>query len=292
MPQGAPQSPPRAPLQVAFLGAGNIARCLLDGLIAGGFAPASFCASDPDAGQLAKLAARHPGLVTTGANRAAVEDCDVAFACVKPGAVEAVCRDVADVLARRDALMISVAAGVPLALLDAWSGARLAVIRCMPNTPVAAARGVAALCAGVRVSAAQRARAEALLGAAAVTAWIDEEQLDLVTALSGSGPAYFFRVTEAFAEAATKLGLAPDVARRLAVATFGGAAALADAAGGDVAALRRQVTSPGGTTERGLAQMEQAGIAKMAEAVLAAGAARAAQIAAEVAARDAAREEH
>ena len=276
--------------QVAFVGAGNIARCLMDGLIAGGLAPASLCASDPDAGRLAELAARHPGLATTSANRDAVEGCDVAFACVKPGAVQAVCRDVAEVLARRDAPLISVAAGVPLALLDAWSGARVAVVRCMPNTPVAAARGVAALCAGARVSPAQRDEIEALLGAAAVTVWIDDEkQMDLVTALSGCGPAYFFRVTEAFAEAAAKLGLATNTARRLAVATFGGAAALADAAaaaGGGVAELRRQVTSPGGATERGLAEMEQAGIAKLAEAVLAAAAARAAEITAEVAARE------
>lgn len=273
--------------QVAFIGAGNIARCLMDGLIAGGLAPASLAASDPDAGRLAELAARHPGLATTSANRDAVQGCDVAFACVKPGAVQAVCRDVADVLARRGALLVSVAAGVPLTLLDAWSGARLAVVRCMPNTPVAAARGAAALCAGARVSSAQRGEIEALLGTAAVTVWIaDERQMDLVTALSGCGPAYFFRVTEAFAEAAAKLGLAPDVARRLALATFGGAAALADTAGGDVADLRRRVTSPGGATERGLAEMERGGIAELAEAVLAAAAARAAEITAEVATRE------
>ena len=279
--------------QVAFIGAGNISRCIVDGLTAGGLAATSFCVSDPDAGRLAQLAKRHPGLATAASNRDAVEGCDVAFACVKPDAVQAVCRDVADVLARRGALLISVAAGVPLALLDIWSGARLAIVRCMPNTPVAAARGVAALCAGARVSPAQRDVAETLLGAAAVTLWLDDEaQMDLVTALSGSGPAYFFRVTEAFADAGAKLGLEAGAARRLAVATFCGAAALADAGGGDVAALRRQVTSPGGTTERGLAEMEQAGIAELAEAVLAAAAARAAEITAETGADVAPREQH
>ncbi len=271
--------------KVAFLGAGNIARCLVDGLTAGGLEAGSFRVSDPDAGRLAKLAARHPGLATATSNRDAVEDCDVAFACVKPDAVQAVCRDVSGVLARRGAPLVSVAAGVPLALLDAWSGARLAIIRCMPNTPVAAARGVAALCAGARVSQAQRDEVEALLGTAATTVWLDDEtQMNLVTALSGSGPAYFFRVTEAFADAAARLGLEAHAARRLAVGTFRGAAALTDAAGGDVAALRRQVTSPGGTTERGLAAMERAGIAELAEAVLAAATARAAEIAANVAA--------
>ena len=262
----------------AFIGAGNISRSLIDGLMAGGLDVSTFGVSDPDAGQLAKLTGRYPGLATSITNRDVIEDCDVAVLCVKPDSVHTVCRETAGALARRKALLISAAAGVPLALLDRWTGARLAIIRCMPNTPVAVGRGVAALCAGARVSRPQRETAEQLLGAAAVTVWItDEKHMNLITALSGSGPAYFFRVVQAFENAAVRLGLETDTARRITIGTFCGAAALADVAG-DVAGGIHQVTSKGGTTERGLAELEQAGLEQLAEKVLTAAATRAAEI--------------
>ncbi len=271
--------------RVAFIGAGNIARSLIGGLTANGLAAADLRVSDPDAAQLAQLAERHRGLAAFASNAAAAEDCDFAVLCVKPGIVRAVCEEIAGALAQCGGVLMSVAAGVPLARLDEWSGARLAVIRCMPNTPVAVGRGVIALCAGARVSQAQRDAAGRLLGGVGVTVWLDDESgMDLVTALSGSGPAYFFRIVEAFEQAAAELGLPADAARRLARGTFCGAAALADNdngdGGGDVARLRREVTSPGGTTESGLAALEEGGINRLARAVLAAAAKRSAELAA------------
>ncbi|MDD9886022.1 MAG: pyrroline-5-carboxylate reductase [Gammaproteobacteria bacterium] len=267
--------------RIAFIGAGNIARSLIGGLTAHGLPAADLRVSDPDGAQLARLAERHPGLATFASNPAAAADCDFAVLCVKPDAVRAVCGEMAGALARRGGVLLSVAAGVPLARLDEWSGAQLAIIRCMPNTPVAVGRGVVALCAGARVSAAQRDAAGQLLGGVAVTVWLDDESgMDLVTALSGSGPAYFFRIVEAFEQAAAELGLPADAARRLARGTFCGAAALADGGDGDVARLRQQVTSPGGTTESGLAALEEGGINRLARTVLAAAAKRSAELAA------------
>ncbi len=265
----------------AFIGAGNISRSLIGGLTGHGLAAAAFTVSDPDAGQLARLAERHPGLATSLSNRDAVADCDLAVLCVKPGIVQAVCREMADALARRGGVLVSVAAGVPLARLDEWTGGRLSIIRCMPNTPVEVGCGVVALCAGARVSPAQRDAADHLLGNVATTVWLEDESgMDLVTALSGSGPAYFFRIVEAFEQAAAELGLDLDAARRLARGTFRGAAALAGSGDGDVVRLRRQVTSPGGTTESGLAELEKGGIAELARSVLAAAAKRSAELAA------------
>lgn len=267
--------------RIAFIGAGHIARSLIGGLTGHGLPAADLRVSDPDAAQLAHLAERHPGLATFAANPDAVENCDFAVLCVKPGAVRAVCGEIGGALAQGGGVLMSVAAGVPLARLDEWSGARLAIIRCMPNTPVAVGRGVVALCAGARVSQAQRDAAGRLLGNIAVTVWLDDESgMDLVTALSGSGPAYFFRIVEAFEQAAAELGLPADAARRLARGTFCGAAALAGGGDGDVARLRREVTSPGGTTESGLAALEEGGINRLARTVLAAAAKRSAELAA------------
>ena len=149
-------------------------------------------------------------------------------------------------------LVVSIAAGVPVAAIERWLGSTSALVRCMPNTPALVGAGITGLIANRNVTPAQRKTAEQVLAAAGDVVWFESDaDLDAVTALSGSGPAYFFYVIEALAEAGAKLGLDAEVAKRLIVATAAGAAAMAQ--NDDPADLRQRVTSPGGTTERALA---------------------------------------
>ncbi|SEM73995.1 pyrroline-5-carboxylate reductase [Sphingomonas gellani] len=178
-------------------------------------------------------------------------------------------------------LILSIMAGVPLSALAAPFGGSGRVVRAMPNTPAAIGRGISGLVAGQAVSSADRDRAGGLLGAVGEVVWLATEgDIDLVTAISGSGPAYVFRMTEALAAAGVRLGLAEPVATRLASATLTGAAALVEAESCALADLRRQVTSPGGTTAAGLAQMdEDAGIDDLMARVAQAAARRSVELA-------------
>jgi len=175
---------------------------------------------------------------------------------VKPQMLDAVLPSLVP-LAARDALFVSVAAGAAIARYTAILGEQARIVRTMPNTPAAIGRGITALVAGPNVDAAARAYAERLLRAVGETLWVENEGLiDAVTAVSGSGPAYFFRFTEALARAGEREGLPPDLAMKLARATFSGAGALADARPDPIADLRAEVTSPGGTTAAALARFD------------------------------------
>lgn len=183
-------------------------------------------------------------------------------------------------LARADALFVSIMAGITLqGLSDALGSGR--TVRTMPNTPAAIGQGITAAVAGRDVRMGDFATVNELLGPTGQVVWIDEEaQIDAVTALSGSGPAYFFRFTEALAKAGAEEGLPPDLAMQLARATFTGAAALAGADPAELAELRRQVTSPGGTTAAGLTQMDQEdAIDRLVRKVVEAAAARSRELA-------------
>ncbi len=198
---------------------------------------------------------------------------------VKPQVFPAIAQSLRP-LAARDALFVSIMAGITLAGLgDALGSGR--VVRTMPNTPAAIGRGITAAVAGHAVCDGDRAIVDALLAPTGPVVWIDNEaQIDAVTALSGSGPAYFFRFTEALAQAGAQAGLPPALAMQLARATFTGAAALAEADASDLAELRRQVTSPGGTTAAGLARMDaDDAIDRLAQAIVAAAAARSRELA-------------
>lgn len=183
-------------------------------------------------------------------------------------------------LADRGVFGVSIMAGVTLAALEETLGPR--VVRAMPNTPAAIGKGISAVLAGPGIGAADRAAAEALLAPTGDVVWLENEaQIDAVTAVSGSGPAYFFRFTEALAKAAADEGLPQELAMRLARATFAGAAALADTERAPLAELRRQVTSPGGTTAAGLARMDaDNAIDQLVRAVVEAAAARSRELAA------------
>ena len=231
--------------RIAFVGGGNMAHALATRL--SGSWPGRIVVADPVAAQRARFASP---IATTDDNLAAVADAAIIVLAVKPQILETVARQIAPAL--EDQLVVSIAAGVPIRALEAWLGADRAIVRCMPNTPALIGAGITGVVANASVSTSQRASATELLAAAGDVVWFGSDaELDAVTALSGSGPAYFFYVIEALAEAGARLGLRPEVAKHLAVATAAGAAAMA--ADDDPATLRERVTSPGGTTERALA---------------------------------------
>ena len=231
--------------RIAFIGGGNMAYALATRLAA--TQSAQIIVAEPSADRRACFGA---AVATTTNNVEAVHGANVVVLAVKPQVVETVARQVGAALDAQ-ALVVSIAAGVPLNAIERWLGGTRAVVRCMPNTPALVGAGISGLVANAATSALQRRATEDILRAVGDVAWFEAEaDLDAVTALSGSGPAYFFYMVEALAEAGTALGLTPEVAKRLVVATAAGAAAMA--AEDDPARLREQVTSPGGTTQRAL----------------------------------------
>lgn len=251
---------------LAFIGGGNMARSLIGGLLAQGHTPECIIVSDTSKETLADLAARFPVRTTTD-NRAAADAADVVVLAVKPQVLKPVAEELAGHL--DDKLVISVAAGIRIDSLVAWLGNHPAVVRCMPNTPSLVQSGATGLFAAPGVSEAQHDLAESILRAVGLTLWVEREELmDAVTALSGSGPAYFFLVMEALQAAGEKLGLPAETARLLTLETAFGAAKMALESTEVPASLRARVTSPGGTTERGIAALEAAGLRQAFEQAL------------------------
>lgn len=245
---------------LTFIGGGNMARSLIGGLLADGADATRIRVADPDPGQRAGLSGHGPVQVFSE-NAAAVAGADVVVFAVKPQVLHAAATEVAPALRRTHPLVISIAAGIRSADLDRWLGGGIAVVRAMPNTPALVRSGATALFANAAVDKAQRDLAESILRAVGITLWVSDEALmDAVTAVSGSGPAYFFLVMEALEAAGIELGLAPEVARMLTLETAIGAARVALGSDEDAARLRQRVTSPGGTTEAALAVLEQANL--------------------------------
>jgi pyrroline-5-carboxylate reductase len=237
---------------IAFIGGGNMARSLIGAQIARGADPASIRIAEPRAEAREGLA-REFGVRTFSDNAEAVATANGVVLAVKPQVMRDVCAGLAEPLRMARPMVISIAAGVRIAQLERWLGAGTAIVRCMPNTPALIGAGAAGLCANPHADAAQRALAEHILGAAGVVRWIaDEAQMDTVTALSGSGPAYFFLLVEAMEDAAVQLGLPRDTASALAVQTCLGAGRMLAESGEAAAVLRQRVTSPHGTTAAAL----------------------------------------
>ena len=242
-------------LTVGFIGAGNMATALIDGLTDNGWQPGQIRASDTDQARLADLAEK--GIQACSDNETVIAESDTVILAVKPQVMEQVLQPLRDILSGRDCLLVSIAAGISMDNLQAWTHPGQAIVRCMPNTPALVRNGASALFANGNCSEIQKARASELLKAVGIVCWLEqEEDMDAVTALSGSGPAYFFLLMEAMQEAAVKLGLDATVAELLCQQTALGAARLAQSSDVDVAELRRRVTSPGGTTEAALLQFE------------------------------------
>jgi pyrroline-5-carboxylate reductase len=244
-------------MKISFIGGGNMARALIGGLIAQGWQPADIGVVELDTDKRRQLQAEYG--ITVSDQLPGVAMADIVVLAVKPQQL----RDIAIFLGSllRNQLVISIAAGIRSDDLIRWLGGYNAVIRVMPNTPAQIRLGVSALFAAAGVSAEQRTQAGNILAAVGTTVWLDEEaQMDAVTAVSGSGPAYVFYFIEAMQQAAQELGLTPEQARDLSLQTFLGASQLALQSTETPEVLRTQVTSKGGTTERALLSMENAGI--------------------------------
>lgn len=268
--------------RIAFIGAGNMAASLIGGLRAQGVPAERIRASDPSAEQRARLGAEH-GIFLCAENAEAVAGADVVVLAVKPQVMKPVCQALAPSLTGNP-LIVSIAAGIPCASLEQWLGSssaeKPAIVRCMPNTPALLRQGVSGLFANARVSPEQRAQAEQLLSAVGVVLWLDEEKLiDAVTAVSGSGPAYFFLLIEAMTAAGEQLGLPRETAAQLTLQTALGAARMATESDVDAAELRRRVTSPNGTTEAAIKAFQAGGFETLVQQALNAAAARSAELA-------------
>ncbi len=245
---------------LAFIGGGNMATSLIGGLIAGGRDAQSLWIADPDRGRLDSLHRRF-GVNTTSDNFQVVQEAEIVILAVKPQQLKGVATALKGKATLSRPLWLSIAAGIQSADLERWLGGPVPIVRAMPNTPALVQAGAAALFANPQVTAAQRQAAESVLRAVGVTVWLAREELmDVVTALSGSGPAYFFLVMEAMEKAAIDLGLEANTARLLTLETAFGAAKMALESEEDSASLRRRVTSPGGTTERAIVVLEEANI--------------------------------
>ena len=248
---------------IGFIGGGNMAASLIGGLVANGTPPGTIRVSDPDTPKLDDLRERF-GVHTESGNCAVVSHCATVVLAVKPQIMRSVVEALAPALGAHGPLLVSIAAGVRETDIDRWAGGGMAIVRTMPNTPALVGCGATALHANGKVTPAQRERAGAILEAVGITLWVeDEAQLDAVTALSGSGPAYYFLLMEIMQATGEAMGLDAGVARRLTLQTALGAARIANESEAPPAVLRERVTSPGGTTERALVTMRGGGIEKV-----------------------------
>jgi pyrroline-5-carboxylate reductase len=269
---------PLSQTRIAFIGGGNMARSLIAGLVADGHAPAALTVSDPVAEVRARLAKTYD-VHTTDSNAEAVAAAEVLVLAVKPQVAPAVCRSLAAHLPRPAPLIVSVMAGVTEASICAWLGAETPLVRTMPNTPMLVQSGAIGLHANAATTPEQRNLAEEILRAGGLTRWVSTEpQLDAVTAVSGSGPAYFFLLMEALEDAAVAEGLDAEAARLLSIQTALGAARMAMESDESPQQLRERVTSPGGTTERALAVLTEGGVENLVARAVAAARARAEEL--------------
>ncbi|MFM2087924.1 MAG: hypothetical protein RLZZ237_2793 [Pseudomonadota bacterium] len=248
-------------LKIAFVGGGNMAAALIAGLAGKLTIGANIHVIDPHAPALEKLQAQF-GVSTASSAGEALRAVDVIVLAVKPQSMKEVTAQLLPFInVEKQPLLLSIAAGIRSADLSRWLGDYPAIVRCMPNTPALIGMGITGLVASSGVSNEQKQQADAILQAVGATVWLDDEaQIDPVTAVSGSGPAYVFYFIEAMQQAASELGLTAAQGTQLAIATFTGAAQLAAQSTEAVSLLRERVTSKGGTTYAALTSMEESGV--------------------------------
>jgi len=241
---------------ICFIGGGNMAQSLIGGLIHNGYDSQHIIVTDPDNRRLQQLAELY-SVRTSKNNLPAVEAADVVVLAVKPQILAEVCQQLQQSVQQQQPLIISIAAGIRSTDIERWLGGNLAVVRSMPNTPSLIQAGATGLYANASTSAEQKVTADQILKAAGLTLWVENEDLlDAVTALSGSGPAYYFLIMQAMQQAGEKLGLDAHSADLLARQTALGAARMATEGEDDPATLRAKVTSRGGTTAAAIASFE------------------------------------
>ncbi len=264
-------------MRILFIGGGNMASALIGGLLQQGFAADAIAVAEVSEDTRARLAASYGVRVAEVADAGLVSGADVLVLAVKPQQMRAAATPLASLVSGQ--LVVTIAAGIRIADLSRWLGGHDRIVRVMPNTPALIRQGISGLHAAGGVSGEQRAQAERILAAVGETLWCDrEEQLDAVTAVSGSGPAYVFYFLEALERAASELGFDAEAAKRLAYQTFSGAVALALASPEAPAVLRARVTSQGGTTEAAIRALEAAGVSSAVVAAVRAADARAVEL--------------
>ena len=245
---------------ITFIGAGNMARSLVGGLLAKAYPAANISAADPKELHRAHFQTKF-AIDTFADNQLACEEADIVVLAVKPQSLAEVCEEISPTIQQNKPLLMSIAAGVTLATLSKYLGDDIAIVRCMPNMPALVGSGATALLANRFVDQTQCELAESIMRSVGVAVWLDDEaQMDIVTALSGSGPAYYFLFMEALQQAAIDAGLEVSMAELLTEQTALGAAHLALEADIDLQTLRKQVMSPGGTTEAAINVMLDAGV--------------------------------
>lgn len=267
---------------IAFIGGGNMARSLIGGLISGGCDPRRIHVADPFPEALENLADKF-GVHVTDRNAVAAAEADVIVLAVKPQVMREAVESISGIVQKNNALLISIAAGITERLICASLGKPAAVVRTMPNTPALLRCGATALYANENVTEAQREKAESILRSVGIVRWVDEEsQLDAVTAVSGSGPAYFFLLMELLDKAGNDLGLPAETARLLTLQTAYGAARMALESAEEPGTLRERVTSPGGTTAAALNHLDNTGFAESFTGAVKAACARSAELSREI----------
>ena len=254
--------------KIGFIGGGNMASSLISGLIASGHSPQHLWVSDINPDTL-KALAENLNVNTSTSNDAVINEVDVVVLAVKPQTLSSVAKSAAALIQQKKSLVVSIAAGISQHSLSQWLGADTAIVRCMPNTPALVLTGATALHANAKVTAEQRNLAENIMRSVGIALWVkDESELDAVTAVSGSGPAYYFLLMEAMEKAALELGLSEVTARLLVQQTALGAAKIALESSESPEQLRKRVTSPGGTTQRAIETFEQGGFTELVSKAL------------------------
>ncbi len=264
---------------IALIGSGNMGTSLIGGLINDGYPADHIWVTDLAEDKLKQLEHQF-NVHGTPDNHVACQHADVVIFAVKPQIFATVAIDLAPTLQQKKPLVMSVAAGIRTTTIQQWLGAPLAIVRSMPNTPALIGCGATALYANQQVSPAQREIAEAILRAVGLIVWLEDEKLmDVVTAVSGSGPAYFLLMMEAMQQAGEALGLPPEIARLLTLQTGYGTTRMALESETPLATLRQQVTSPGGTTAAAIDVLEKDKLRQIFAAAITAAAARSAELA-------------
>jgi len=266
-------------LKISFIGAGNMASSLIGGLLADGKTPANIHIADTNSEQLRALQQRF-AVTVCQSNNAATEAADILVLAVKPQGLKQVAEEIRETVQRRQPLVISIAAGVQEKDINRWLGNNVAIVRTMPNTPSLIQAGASGLYANNKVTDEQRNIAETIMRAVGVALWVDnEQQMNAVTAISGSGPAYYFLFMEAMQAAGQELGLDAETARLLTLQTAFGATKMALESSEDCATLRQRVTSPGGTTEQALNTFEEGRLRQLIKQAATAAATRSQELA-------------
>lgn len=244
--------------KVVFVGAGNMAEAIVSGMVAGSFcAPEKIIMTDVRPERLADLENEYG--VSTSTDNDVVKNAEIVVLAVKPQVMTDVLKGIAPVL-RKETLIISIAAGITTAKIEAALGGKRRIVRVMPNTPALVGQGASAIAAGENADEADLDVTETILGCVGLTVRVNEKEIDAVTALSGSGPAYVFYLLEGMLAAAEKMGLDKETARKLALKTVEGAARLMEDSGEAADALRAKVTSKGGTTEAAIRSLDESGV--------------------------------